>query len=127
MTTRTPNEDGSIRRALLCVAVMGVVLSVGAPLLFGTRGIVSSAIGGALAVVNLWAIGRLVRGFLGQGGKASWAPLGMLKLVAIFILLGVILKQGLAEVLPLAYGYAALPLGIVLAQLTAGSPVSGEN
>jgi hypothetical protein len=127
MKTPTDNDDGSINGALWCVAGVGLLLTVGAPFLFGVRGIVSSALGALLAVVNLWAIARLVRGFLGRGAKASWAPLAMLKLVLIFGLLALVLKQGLAEALPLAYGYAALPLGIVLAQLKAASPASGEN
>jgi hypothetical protein len=70
-----------------------------------------------------------VRGCLGNGARrgASWGPLGMLKLGALFVLLGVILKQGWAQVLPLALGYAALPLGVVVSQLWSGSPARGDN
>jgi hypothetical protein len=70
-----------------------------------------------LAVLNLWLIARMVRGFLGGGPGRAWGPIGMIKLAALFIVLGIILKRGFADVLPLALGYAALPLGIVLAQL----------
>ena len=127
--TTSTNDDGNIASALWSVAIVGAVLALGSSLLFGARGIISAAIGAALAVANLWAIAKLVRGFLGNGARrgASWGPLGMLKLGALFVLLGVILKQGWAEVLPLAFGYAALPLGVVVAQLWSGSPASGEN
>ncbi len=127
--TDASNEPGNIAHALWAVAIAGAVLALGAWQLFGTRGMLSAALGAALAVANLWAIGKLVRGFLGGGGRrgASWGPLGMLKLGALFVLLGLIVKRGWADVLPLAFGYAALPLGIVIAQLFPGSTARGEN
>lgn len=120
-------EDGNITPALWGVAISGAVLAVGAFLLFDARAVISSLIGSALAALNLWSIGRMVRGFLGGSGARSWAPLGMLKLLLLFVVVGVILKQGLAEVLPLAFGYAALPLGTVLSQLRTAPPVREEN
>lgn len=129
MASDATNEPGNIAPALVAVAVAGAVLAAGAWLLFGVRGMVSAAIGAALAVANLWSIGKLVRGFLGGGARrgGSWGPLGMLKLGALFVLLGIIVKRGWADVLPLAFGYAALPLGIVLSQLWSGSTARGEN
>ena len=120
-------EDGNIAPALWGVAIAGVVLAGSAFLLFGGHAVASSLIGSALAALNLWAIGRMVRGFLSGSGARSWAPLGMLKLLLLFVVVGVILKQGLAEVLPLAFGYAALPIGIVLMQLRTAPPVREEN
>lgn len=109
------------------VAAAGAVLALAAAYLFGKGAVISSLIGSVLAVANLWSIGRMVRGFLGGGGARSWGPLGMLKLLLLFAVLGVIVKQGLADILPLAFGYAALPVGIVLAQLRVASPVREEN
>jgi hypothetical protein len=129
-TTTTDAEslkrDGNIAPALWSVAISGLVLTLLSLQLFGVGGVVSTALGGALAVVNLWVIARMVRGFLG-GSARAWGPIGMIKLAALFIVLGILLKRGFAEVLPLALGYAALPLGIVLAQLKSAPPASREN
>lgn len=121
------NKDGDIAPALWSVAIVGVVLSLLSLQVFGLGGVVSTGLGGALAVLNLWLIARMVRGFLGGGPGRAWGPIGMIKLAALFIVLGIILKRGLAEVLPLAFGYASLPLGIVLAQLKSPSPARREN
>ena len=123
----TLNRDGNIASALWSVAIVGVVLSVLSLQVFGVAGVVSSGLGAALAVVNLWLIARMVRGFLGGGPGRAWGPIGMIKLAGLFIVLGIILKRGYAEVLPLAFGYAALPLGIVLAQLKSTSSARREN
>jgi hypothetical protein len=126
-TQKAPGDDGNIVPALWAVALAGVVLALAAAFLFGRGAVVSSLIGSALAVANLWSIGRMVRGFLGGAGARAWGPLGMLKLLLLFAVLGVIVKQGFADVLPLAFGYAALPVGIVLAQLRVAPPVREEN
>ena len=120
---KSPQGDGNVATALWSVAIVGLVLSLLSLQVFGPGGVVSTALGGALAVLNLWLIARMVRGFLGGGPGRAWGPIGMIKLAALFIVLAIILKRGLAEVLPLALGYAALPLGIVLAQLKPTQPV----
>jgi hypothetical protein len=53
--------------------------------------------------------------------------LAALKLGAMLLLLGAAVRQGWLDVLPLGLGYAALPLGIVLSQFRASSPVRGEG
>jgi hypothetical protein len=123
------SDDGNIGPTLWSVAIAGALLTLVSPLLFGARGVVSCGLGAALAVANLWAIARLVRGLLGaaQTRKISWGPLGILKLAGIFVLLAVFLQRGWAEVLPLAFGYLSLPVGIVLAQLKTAAPARGEN
>jgi hypothetical protein len=119
-------EHGNIAAALWSVAIVGVVFALLSLQVFGPHAVPSTLLGSALAVLNLWLIARMVRGFLGGAGR-TWAPLATVKLVGLFILLGVILKRGWAEVLPLAFGYAALPLGIVLAQLKSPSSERREN
>ena len=123
----TSNDDGNIAGALWAVAAVGAVLTLLSLQVFGVSGVVSTGLGAALAVLNLWLIARLVRSFLGGGSGRAWGPLGMIKLAVLFVVLGVILKRGWAEVLPLAFGYAALPLGIVLGQLKSTSPARREN
>ena len=118
MKTSLPskNDDGSVSAALSTVALSGLGLTVASHMLFGLPGLVSTGLGAALAVANLWAIGRLVRAMFGSRG-ASFAPLGAIKLLALFLVLYILISKGIAEVIPLAFGYLALPIGIVLAQL----------
>jgi len=103
-------------------------LTLVSPALFGVRGVVSTGIGAILAVANLWAIARLVRGLLGNSGrKLTWGPFGLIKLAALFLFLGIVVKNGYADVLPLAFGYLGLPIGIVFSQLRPTSPAQGEH
>ncbi|MGC4089532.1 MAG: hypothetical protein QM756_16900 [Polyangiaceae bacterium] len=121
-----PPEDGNIAPALVAVAIAGALLTIVSPALFGRGELLSVGLGAGLAVLNLWVIARVVKSFLGGNGRSAWGPLGMLKLFGLFALVAVILKQGFAHVLPLGFGYAALPLGIVLSQLKPTSPARGE-
>jgi len=126
-SAETTSEDGNIGPTLWSVTVVGALLTLASPALFGVRGVVSTGLGALLAVGNLWAIARLVRGLLGSGSKLTWGPFGAVKLAALFVLLGVVIKNGYADVLPLAFGYLALPIGIVLAQLRPASRAQGEH
>lgn len=130
MTTslQTNSDEGNIGPILWTVALTGAVLTLCSPVLFGAAGVVSSGLGALLAVANLWAIGRLVRGLLGAASRGvTWGPLGVLKLAALFFVLYVLIRYEIAQVLPLAFGYLALPFGIVLSQLRTSSPARGEN
>jgi hypothetical protein len=125
---RPSDEESSLGPALWSVAVAGALLTLSSPLLFGATGIVSVGAGAVLAVSNLWLVGRTVRAFLNpRGSRPSWGLLAVLKLGAMLLLLGAAVSKGWLEVLPLGFGYAALPLGIVLSQFRASSPVRGEG
>jgi hypothetical protein len=103
-------------------------VTLSSPALFGSMGVVSVGVGAALAVSNLWLIGRTVRAFLGtSGSRPSWALVAVLKFAALFLLLTAAVRNGVIELLPLGFGYAALPLGIVLSQFRASAPVRGEG
>jgi hypothetical protein len=123
-TTTMPRSDEDqqgLRAALYAVAVCGALLTLASPFVLGRGGVVGVALGAAIATLNLWALGRIVRAFM-NGAGASWAVLGALKLVGLVALLAVVLKLGLTSVIPLAIGYGALPVGIVFAQLGAARP-----
>lgn len=126
--TMESSEDGNIVATLWSVAFVGALLTLISPLLFGVGSVVSTGLGGALAVGNLWSIGKLVRGLLGNSARRlSWGPLGMLKLAGLFLLLYIVVQRGLAQVLPLGFGYLALPIGVVLSQLRTTTPARGEG
>jgi hypothetical protein len=121
-------EESSLGPALWSVAIAGALLTLMSPVLFRAMGIVSVGIGGVLAVANLWLVGRTVKSFLGaHGSRPSWGVLAVVKLGAMLLLLGAAVRNGWLEILPLGFGYAALPLGILLSQLRASSPVRGEG
>jgi hypothetical protein len=107
---------------LVPVAIAGAVLTLLAPFTFSEPGsTLGVAIGAVLAVANLWAVALVVRGFL-RGQGLSWGPIGALKFGALLFAVAIVLKNQWADALPLAAGYAALPLGIVFGQLSRRSP-----
>ena len=117
-----------ISSALRSVAVVGVLLTVASPLVFGFGSVLSVALGAGVAVFNLWAILRVVRAFLyPEGVRAPWILFAMFKLVALFVGVSFLVRSGSAQVLPLLIGFAALPLGIVVSQLKTAAPAPGQG
>jgi hypothetical protein len=129
MTKTTPKTetDAVLTAALWSVALTGVVLAVLSGMVGGGRALLSTAVGGAIATLNLWALIRLVRVlFNNQGPKLPWT----LALTAKFaVLLGAVfwlIRTELVDVLPLLAGFVALPVGIVAAQLRSAQPAREE-
>ena len=121
MNTMEPERDDGIGRSLVAVAVASVALTLLAPLAFGKATMLGVAIGGALALGNLWAISAIVRGFL-RGAGLPWAVFGTVKFSALLLVVWIVLRNDWADVMPLVVGYAALPLGIVLEKLGGRGP-----
>jgi hypothetical protein len=121
MNTMEPEQDNGVGRSLFAVAIAGVVLTVLTPFAFGKGALLGVAMGGVLALSNLWVIALVVRGFL-RGAGLPWGAFAALKFAVLLFLVWIVLKNGWAEVLPLALGYAALPVGIVFGQLGRGAP-----
>ncbi|HEX3776872.1 MAG TPA: hypothetical protein VHV51_20510 [Polyangiaceae bacterium] len=128
MATRNTDQNG-ITTALWAVVVVGILLTIAGPALLGAGTRMSLALGSALAVGNLWLVARTVRGFLNpaSGARSSWISLAMLKFGLLFIGVLFLVRGGHAKVLPLAFGYAALPLGIVISQLKSAPAAPGEG
>jgi len=114
--------------ALWAVAIVGLLLTLSAPTLLGAGTAPSVAAGSSLALVNLWALSRLVQSFLqGGGARLPWVVVSMLKFFGLLLIVAVLVRSGHVSVLPLMLGFAALPLGIVAAQLRTGSPAAREG
>jgi hypothetical protein len=124
---RTDSDPG-LRSPLCAILVFGSVFTVAAGL-FSDLGTTVSVAGGALlAAANLWALGRVVRSLLSaSGSRAAWAMLAVLKFAALVVGCYWLLVAKVVDLLPLALGYGALPLGIVAAQLAAGSAPQREG
>ena len=101
---------------------VGAVLVLLAPFVLGAeharQGV---AIGALLAAANLAAIGLVVRGVM-RGALLSWGSLAMVKFAALIFTVWLVLKNHWAGPVPLALGYVALPLGIVVGQLLRSAP-----
>jgi hypothetical protein len=108
------------------VAAVAVVLTALTPFVLGTSEMRGVAVGGALATANLAAIGLVVRGVM-RGAMLSWGSLAAVKFAALLFVTFIIVKNHWAGIIPLALGYAALPLGIVVGQLTRATPVRKEG
>lgn len=116
-TSESP-EDGSVAAPLVVVALIAGALAIAAGLWLSPRVGLSVALGGLLALLNLWLIARIVRAFLGESShRLSWGLLTLIKFTGIFAALYFLFKSGLVDVLPVVIGYGALPLGIVASQL----------
>jgi hypothetical protein len=115
------DDDHGVRAALWAIALTGAVLTLGSPFVLGQRGVVGVALGSAIAAFNLWALARIVRAFV-NGAGLPWVLLAGFKLIGLLALVALVLQLGLTTVVPLAIGYGALPVGIVIAQLGAARP-----
>ena len=129
MNTATEStEPNGIATAIWSVAIVGVVLTLAAPTLLGSGSRLSVAIGVLLAIGNLWAISRTVRGFLyPAAARSPWISLAMLKFAVMFLGVLFLVRGGYAKLLPLVIGYAAMPVGIVLSQLKSAAAPSGKG
>ena len=123
------------------VAAVGGLLSAGSIYFWNVRIFVSVLIGAFVALLNLWALAKIVRSMMpedepgeapppGRGtheghvanGKAGGAAFGLLAVIKILGLFGgafVLWKSGVALPLPTLVGYGALPLGIVFTAVMA--------
>jgi hypothetical protein len=129
MSTATESTDqNGIASAIWSVAIVAALFTAAGPTLLGANTRLSIALGGLLAVANLWAIARTVRGFLHPAGARSpWVSLAMLKFAVMFLGVLFLVRGGYAKLLPLVIGYAALPVGIVIAQLKSAPAASREG
>jgi hypothetical protein len=108
------------------VAAVALVLTVLSPFVLGPGEMRGVAVGGALATANLLAVALVVRGVL-RGALLSWGSLAAVKFAVLLFVTFIIIKNHWAGVASLALGYAALPLGIVVGQLTRAAPVRREE
>lgn len=116
--TAEPEAQASTRTALVAVAVVGLVLFIVVLPIYGPRFAAGMGIGSLLGLADLYVIGRGVQGFLGGGSAGAWTVVAMLKLTALLGLIYALFAFGLVEGLPLLIGLGALPLGVVVSQLT---------
>lgn len=109
----------SSSRPQWAVGITGLVLAVMLLPFFGLQGSVGVFVGALLSVLNLHVLTRSVKGFLNAGEPGAWAVVAIAKLAAFGGLIYFLLSSRLVEGLPLVIGMGALPIGVVVCQLTA--------
>lgn len=127
MSPRSDRLDPRLRTAILAVAGVGAAMALGTLALAGARAATSVALGGAVAAGNLWALARIVGAVLpsspGHGPspapprRAAWALVAGPKMLGLVGLVGLLMRHGGVEPLPLLLGLGALPVGIVIGAL----------
>lgn len=124
----TDADRDALKATSWCIAVLGAAGSLAAAWIAGPRVVPSVAFGTLLALGNLWLIALIVGAFLGgTGPKLRWGVLTLLKFSGLLVAAYLLLRTGWVELLPLALGYAALPLGIVAAQLRRSEPLAQRD
>jgi hypothetical protein len=114
-------EDTAMQRTHKAVATVGGVLSVVALSFFGGKVGVGVFAGAVVASLNLLVLSRTVRNVV-DGGQASWAAIAVLKFLTLMAVTYGLLKNHLVDPMGLAFGFGALPFGIVLAGTFSSSP-----
>ncbi len=89
--------------------VLSVVSGVAA-LSSGSSAALSSALGVGLAGANLWVMRRILAAMTADGASAAWAVVLPFKLFGLVASAFALVRLELAEPVPLAIGFALLPL-----------------
>ncbi len=127
MSDDSQRTDAAQRTSLWAVGIAGAIVTLGAVPVVGLRGALGVASGATIATLNLWAIGLLVRRLLGDGVPAApWALLALVKVTVLFGAVYLLVFSGFADILAVVAGYGALPIGLVVAQLSA-RPATDEQ
>jgi hypothetical protein len=116
------SPSGQLQVALTSVGLVGVLLALSGWVGWGYSNGASVAVGAALAIANLWALGKIGAAFLSQGSKrrAVWGLAGVVKFALLAVILFLLIKHRVVHPLALIVGYGSLPAGITFAVL-AGS------
>lgn len=117
MSEKTETQS-PLRPAVIAVAVVGVLLTLGSLFVLPTTTL-AVGIGAGVAVLHLLAIAYWVgRALSGVGFSLSWLAVSLLKLGVLFAGLAWLAKSEIVPLLPLLVGYGALPLGVVASTLS---------
>lgn len=117
-TWAASDEAPSWRVGMGATAACGVLSAGLAWLTFGGGAALGVLAGAGLAVANLWALGLAVQALLGGGrARGFWILVVLGKLALLFGALCLLVFGRVVDILPLAVGIGALPVGIVVAQL----------
>lgn len=107
----------SLRATFVAIAACGAALALGALFLFGRKAALSAAVGVAVAEVNLWALARIVSAMLREERGGAWASIAFLKMLALIVVVGLLMRYAAVAPLAMLVGFGALPMGIAFGSL----------
>jgi hypothetical protein len=136
MTTASetaPRTDEAVANAqihfvIASIAVVGLLLTLGATFGFGLRHGLGVLVGASLATLNLWSLKRIGAGIFSEAGRKRrlWGVAGALKFMALAGLMVALLALHVVQPIAFVIGYGALPIGITLGSLL-GPRVAEES
>jgi hypothetical protein len=109
-STGSTERGLSPRRAGIHLAVVLAVVALGGALLGGTATAQSAALGVVLGATNLLIMRRITGAMVREGGSAVWALALPVKLITLVGVAYLLVQSGVAQAIPLAVGFAVLPL-----------------
>ena len=116
--------DARMRTALVSVAIAGSVEAVCAAAFVDFATAFSVALGVALAVLNLWALARIVVALLPDDtgaaeaqSRAGWAILAAVKMIGLLAVSWLLMRHGVVSPLAMLIGFMSLPIGIAIGSL----------
>lgn len=116
----TDSLDAALRVTLITVAVTAALMSAAAIFFVSARAALGVAIGGSIAVANLYVFARVGQAFVSRRGRlAPWAVVAAIKLLVLLGGVWLLLRTNLVPPLALTAGYASLIIGITLGSLFA--------
>jgi ATP synthase I chain len=133
--------DATLRTTLRAVAACGAALALGSLVLLGPSAALSAAIGAALAAGNLWALARIVVAFVPSPapsqapardgsrprGAGAWTLVALVKMLALFSVVWLLMRYRAVSPLSMLLGFAALPLGIAIGSIVSDRNVRGDQ
>ena len=116
--TQKTENDGAIFSMMVTVLVAGAAMVAVAGWVSGARAATGVAVGAGIALLNLAVLAFTVRAFMGGDARQlPWAFLAVFKIALLFGGIYLLVQSGLVDLMPLALGYGALPMGIFVSQL----------
>lgn len=116
METETPTTGaGDAVKAAALLAALAALVALN---IYGGKAAASVLVGAAAGITNLRilqaVVRKLVQGTASGRGAPGWAVLAALKIVFLLAGLAFLLTRHYVDPMPLAVGYMAMPLGIVV-------------
>ena len=117
MTEAEP-PDPRIKTAVIAVAIVGALFTVGGLGFFGMRSAFCVAVGAAVATGNLYALGKIIDAFTGdKPGGGAWKVFGLVKIIVLFGGVWLLLTKGIVDPIPFVVGLGSLPVGLSISSM----------
>jgi hypothetical protein len=108
---------------LFAIGLVGGAFTLVALLLSPAAGL-SVGLGAITATLNMWALARIVGALFPRGptgaagapaeGRGAWSLVALLKMLALFAVVGLLIRHGVVSPVPMMLGFGSLPIGIVI-------------